>query len=367
MQGDVSMGTGLLNRLFGTSRRKTFQEESLNVQKVKELIISVDIAEVTIKTHSLPRVDITFESYEGGPMLEVDQTDETLKIMANKEEKGVTFVWGNLPKCQLNVSLPVDIADTWDIAATSGKITADSIVTGRLWAKATSGVVKLSNITAGHLTANTTSGRLYLNEIKTEKLSFLANSGKAEVFSSYGDIRGQVGSGVMLISGVKGEELDVKAGSGKITLKEVYMKEALVRANSGDIAAENFWVETTNTSVGSGKINIRDFRGSVKGNANSGNINISVSENSNLDLKTGSGNIHVEFQDFELNTSYDIKTGSGDMITNLPMSLEKRGKHHLLGKTGNGDNLIRLRTGSGRAVLYTAKSSLIKQGKGNTL
>ena len=59
---------------------------------------------------------------------------------------------------------------------------------------------------------------------------------------------------------------------------------------------------------------------------------------------------------------FDIKTGSGDIVTNLPMNVEQIGKHHLRAKSGNGENLIRLRTGSGKVVLHTAKSSLVKHG-----
>jgi DUF4097 and DUF4098 domain-containing protein YvlB len=356
---------GILKRLFRIPRETVKLEESFAIQNLNVLTISVDIANVDIMVHQLPKVDVEFESYEGGPGLEVTQTENALTIISKKERKGPRFLFGDLPKCYLKIYVPMDVANNWDIAASSGIIHASNLVADAFRISATSGKINLSTLTAEKVIANTTSGKILLKDMKMEKLKFLANSGKVEIDSAYGDISGQVGSGSVFISGVKGEELDVGAGSGKVVLREVYMKHATIHANSGKIEAENFRVESTIAKVGSGKIDIRDFRGAIKGNANSGNINLSISENSELDLKTGSGNILVEFQEFELNTKFDIKTGSGSITTNLPMSLEQSEKRHFLGKAGNGENLIHLRTDSGNAVLYTVKSSLNKKGKGN--
>ncbi|WP_026908679.1 DUF4097 family beta strand repeat-containing protein [Paucisalibacillus globulus] len=344
---------GLVKRLFGTSRETVKHERSFDIQKVNDLIISVDVTDVEVIIHELPKVDIMFESYEGGPGLEIMDADNALTIISKKEHKGPTFVFGELPKCYLKIYVPTDIANHWDVSATSGIIHASHIVSKTFRANATSGKVTLSKITAEKINVHTTSGKMLLKELRADKLRFHANSGIVEIHSSYGDISGQVGSGSILISEAKGEDLEVKSGSGKIILKEVYMENAAVKANSGKIEAEKLWAETTIADVGSGKINMNNFRGSIKGNANSGNINISVSDNSTLDLKTGSGNIHVEFREFELNAMFDIKTGSGDIITNIPMYVEKRENHQLHGKTGDGENVIRLRTGSGKAEMFT--------------
>ena len=344
---------GLFKSIFGASKEMIRHERSFDIQKVNDLIVSVDVADVEVIIHELPKVDITFVSYEGGPGLEIMDADNALTIISKKEHKGPTFTFGELPKCYLKIYVPTDVANHWDISATSGIIHVSHNVAKTFRANATSGKVTLSKITAEKINVHTTSGKMLLKELKTNKLRFHANSGIVEIHASYGDISGQVGSGSILISEAKGEDLEVKSGSGKIVLKEVYMKSATVKANSGKIEAEKFWTETTIADVGSGKINMNDFRGAIKGNANSGNITISVSDNSTLDLKTGSGNIHVEFQEFELNSIFDIKTGSGNFSTNIPMQVEKREKHHLLGKTGDGKNVIRLRTGSGKAEMFT--------------
>lgn len=364
------MGEGwmsLLKRLFRTSSKTVKKEETIDVQKVQEFIIDVDIVDVEVMVHEHPKVEISFESYEGGPSLIVTHSTDRLIIQAKREYKKPVFFWMDFPKCILKVFVPSDIADHWDMKATSGILTAANLIASEIHVSATSGKINLKQITANKVILTTTSGKIIVSEVKAEKLTFIANSGKAEISSVYGDINGKVGSGGIRLAEVKGEVLQLKAGSGIISLKEVYMKNATLQANSGKIEAENYWVETTDASVGSGKINIRDYRGAIKGSANSGNINISISDNSNLDLRTGSGNIHLEFHEFELNTKYDIKTGSGEIITNLPMTINRGEKHHLQGLSGNGEYLIRLRTGSGRTVLYTAKSSLIKHGKGNKI
>ncbi|MBC5636856.1 DUF4097 family beta strand repeat protein [Ornithinibacillus sp. BX22] len=355
------MVTDIISRIFGGTKQKVVQEESIAIHKLSDLIISVDSAEVEVIPHESPSVDIKLESFEGGPVLETTKTDDTLLITAKRERQGIVFLWGNVTKCKLQLHIPVDIADNVDITATSGKITLTHLIANTVRIMATSGTVNLAKVTASKLTLNTTSGKIRAKELKTEKLSFVANSGIAEIHSSYGNIHGSVGSGSIRLTEAKGEELELKAGSGKLILREVYMKQATVRSNSGMIEAKSFYGETTNAHVGSGKISFRDFSGALKANAYSGNINLSVSENAGLDLKTGRGNIRVGFQEYELNSVFDIKTGSGSIVTNLPMKIEQREKHHIVGKSGYADNLIRVRTGSGNAELYTEKSSIMNQ------
>lgn len=348
------MVTELLNRLIGISKQVTRQEESFDSQKLKDIIISTDIVSVEVLVHEQPIVEVTLTSYEDGPVLQTEMTENALVITAKKERKGPHFVFGNLPKCHLQILVPEDIADNWDITTSSGGIAASQLTANVFRASATSGKLTLANMTAGKVMADTTSGKIKIEEIKTDKLTFHAGSGKVEVTSSYGDIVGKVGSGNVSLSGAKGEELEVKAGSGKIILNEVYMKNATLRANSGKITSEYFWSESTNVSVGSGIIDMQGMRGSVSGGANSGNISLSLVENADLDLKTGSGKITLIFQQEELNAQFDIKTGSGDIVTDIPMLVEQNNRHHITGKVGTGENHIRLRAGSGNIVMNKA-------------
>ncbi len=92
------MVSGLLNKLI-SPKNTTIQKESFDVHKLNELTISTDIAKVDILTHEHPRVDIQLESYEEGPYLKTNKTEESLTIIAEKEWKGPTFVFGSFPKC----------------------------------------------------------------------------------------------------------------------------------------------------------------------------------------------------------------------------------------------------------------------------
>jgi DUF4097 and DUF4098 domain-containing protein YvlB len=338
---------GLLNRLIGSPKNIIKQEESIEVNKVKNIYITSDIVTVKVYTHEFPRVDLQFESYEDGPVLQTEKTEEALMITAKREKKGPTFFFGSLPKCKLQLYVPKDIAESWDIRVTSGEISLEHLIAEELRISTTSGIITMTDITAGKIVTDTTSGKIMMDKLRADKITSLASSGKIEINSSYGDFSGKVGSGSVRVVEVKGEELDVRTGSGKVILNEVYMKNATIRANSGTITAEHLWSETTESSVGSGKIELRDIRGNVKGDANSGNINLMMADNSELDLRTGSGNIHLDYQQIELDTRFDIRTGSGNIQSNIAMNMNERGRNHLNGKVGNGKNEVRIRTGSG--------------------
>ncbi|WP_010098284.1 DUF4097 family beta strand repeat-containing protein [Ornithinibacillus scapharcae] len=348
---------GILKGLLNSSRKTIGQERSFEIRKLHDFNLSADIADVGIIVHDQPRIYISFETYENGPVLETIEKEDSFTISAKRESNGPTIVIGNIPKCRLDIYVPSDIATNWDIRVTSGRITAENLLAKTIRVSATSGSIKLSNVITERAELNTKSGKISVNKLNVDMLKFRALSGKVMIRSSYGDINGEVGSGEIAVSEIKGDDLTLSTGSGRINIKEVYYKNVTLEAGSGKISAESFWGEKTNARVGSGVIDFRDFQGSMKGNSYSGNIKISISENSSLDLKTGSGNINVEFQDFDIHSMFDVKTGSGGIVTNLPMQMETQKKHHMVGKVGHGDNLIRLRTGSGKVVMYTMKSN----------
>lgn len=356
---------GIIKDLMSGSRKTIVQEQSFEIQKLNEFNVTADIADISIIVYDQPRIDIKFETYENGPVLETIEEEDSFSINARRKRNGPTIVFGNLPKCRLEIYVSSEIASKWDISVTSGKVTAENLIARLVRVNATSGSINLSNIISEEIELNTTSGKISVSQLKVDRLKFTALSGKVVVHSCYGDICGEVGSGEISVTELKGEELKLSTGSGRIVIKEVYYRNSSLEASSGKISAESFLGEKTNARVGSGVINIRDFQGSIKGNAYSGNINVSISDNYSLDLKTGSGNINVEFQEFDMHSMFDVKTGSGGIATNLPMQVEMHKKHHLVGKVGNGDNLIRLRSGSGKVVLYMANSSFVKQGLDN--
>lgn len=348
------MVSGLLNKLI-SPKNTTIQKESFDVHKLNELTISTDIAKVDILTHEHPRVDIQLESYEEGPILKTNKTEKSLTIIAEREWKGPTFVFGSFPKCHLQIQVPKDIADHWDISTTSGKISAAQLVGKSFRAKANSGTISLVNITADKMNAHATSGEIIMKEIKTQGLEFMITSGEVKIVSSYGDISGRLRSGDVQISRAKGENLELKATSGSIILKEVYMKNAVLQTTSGEIEARHFWTEKINVSVRSGDINLQEFRGAIIGSANSGDINLAITESSNMNLKAGSGDIRLVLPEQELNARIDIKTGSGEIISNIPINIERRADNRLLGKSKDGENLIHIRTGSGDVEIRGTK------------
>ncbi|MEN2768838.1 DUF4097 family beta strand repeat-containing protein [Ornithinibacillus xuwenensis] len=353
-------GFGLLNLLRKTPRETIIQEATIACTRVKNLIMSTSSAEVEVVVHEHPRVDVVLHTYEGGPELKTKHTEDTLTITAKKEEKVTFMLFGNMPKCHLQLKVPKDIAENWDIATASGKISAKQLIANRLNVHATSGAIKLSEISAEKIKSVSVSGKLTIREVKVEQLDFTVTSGSVDVHSVYGDINGEVVSGKVVMKGIKGQQLDVRAGSGRIHLQDVQMQDVDLHASSGKIEAEHLYAETIKAIVSSGKISFQDTRGDIKGHAMSGNIDLTIKENATLDLKAGSGNINLEFQEYELNSMFDIKTGSGSIVANIPMSIEHKEKRSLQGKAGEGEQTIRLRTGSGNVIMYSSKHAASK-------
>lgn len=350
---------GILARFINRSRETIVQEKSIEVEKLKHLIVSATSVELEIVVHEHPRVDILFKTYEGGPELKTEQTEDSLIIKAKKEGKMTIVMFGNMPKCHLVINVPKEIAEHWDVSTTSGKITTAQILAQTIRLRAVSGSIALSESSAGRLTIHATSGKLKIRDVKVEQLNFDVTSGNVDIASVYGDIEGEVLSGKINIANVKGQNLELKTGSGKIYLQDSYMENVEVSSSSGRIDLQRLHADAVRTIVSSGNIKLTDVHGALKGRASSGNITLNLEDNTTVDLSTGSGNIYVEFKEYELNTAFDIQTSSGNIVTNIPMQIEDRQKGSLRGKAGEGDHLIRLRTTSGKVVMDTTKSAIV--------
>ena len=188
----------------------------------------------------------------------------------------------------------------------SGSVTVDG-VKGPVKAQSGSGTLRLSNL-GDELHGNTGSGDVRVESVK-------------------GDVHLVTGSGSIEALGVAGN-FTATTGSGRVRVEEV--------------ARGRVEVET-----GSGGIEVRGVRGPLRARTGSGGITAEGEATGEWTLHAGSGPIDVRVPP---GSSFDLyaQTSSGHVTVDQPLTVQgtiRRGE--LRGKVGGGGVAMDLRTGSG--------------------
>lgn len=220
------------------------------------------------------------------------------------------------------------------------------------------------------------------------ELDFKTGSGNIEVIGVNIELNGSTGSGNIEVEGVVGD-VHTNTGSGNITLDEV---DGRLDANTGSGSIRIGRVKgDSRLNTGSGNIRVNSIEGEMRMNTGSGNIDVvDASITGNSSFNTGSGTAEVSLAT-ELNHDLSISTGSGNAILDFngqeisgefvmkahdkddiraPFRFDKEygdddddddnrrrrwnrgGRGYTKeAKVGNKDILIKISTGSGRAVV----------------
>lgn len=177
----------------------------------------------------------------------------------------------------------------------------------------------LVDAAAGRVTAEGTRGFLNVD----------TGSGSVEVRDAEGDIRVDTGSGGVDLTGVRSRRLYVDTGSGRVTGTGIRSEEILVDTGSGGIRLSDVRATDIRLDTGSGGVEL-DLASDVR----------------SLQIDTGSGGVTLRAP-AELGAELDIETGSGGIDFDLPVTVSRAGRRHLVGRIGDGSGHIRIETGSG--------------------
>jgi DUF4097 and DUF4098 domain-containing protein YvlB len=98
--------------------------------------------------------------------------------------------------------------------------------------------------------------------------------------------------------------------------------------------------------TGSGSIELKGVKGSLKAETGSGNIKVTGAPTANWKLQTGSGGVELWAGDAPL--TLDAETGSGNVHTDREMLTQgSTDRHHVTGKLNGGGPTVHIETGSG--------------------
>lgn len=169
-------------------------------------------------------------------------------------------------------------------------------------------------------------------------------SGEQSIRGLSGPVDADTGSGNIVISDI-GDDVKADTGSGDIRVVSI---KGVVHADTGSGSirgsdlAKGLWADT-----GSGTVEVRGLQGGLRADTGSGSIIAEGTPTSEWRLDAGSGNIEVHLParaSFTLHAHAD----SGRVTVDRPITVQGTlGRSDVRGKTGSGGPLLDLRSGSG--------------------
>jgi DUF4097 and DUF4098 domain-containing protein YvlB len=170
-------------------------------------------------------------------------------------------------------------------------------------------------------------------------------SGGIHVVRIGGEVHAETGSGDIKLEGIQGNAT-ANTGSGTIRASGV-AGEFSGETGSGDVHLEQSAPGRVKVSTGSGEVELAGVNGPVRVETGSGEIKAEGQLSGDWRLETGSGGVTVSVPS---SAAFDLHahTDSGKISTNRPITMEGTlSRNDYRGKVGAGGYLLEVKTGSG--------------------
>ena len=238
VHGDITKFNSLSEHYVEKSYTCTDDVDSISIDEVS--------GSVEFVSGDVDKVSVTYFDKEDESVYEIQESDGKLSI-ERKEERGFHFFLIDFSEHLMTVTVPRDFCGELDVRSTSGSIRMNDITGKIITAKVTSGSVKLEKVTSeSDLTIQSTSGSISLTDVVAGgNVSAKLTSGgiRLDNLKADGDISLEAVSGSVKGT-IAGKESDyrIHAGvtSGSCNLKDSDQgsKELNVKTTSGSIKVE---------------------------------------------------------------------------------------------------------------------------------
>ncbi|GAB6930458.1 hypothetical protein JCM10914A_44410 [Paenibacillus sp. JCM 10914] len=183
-----------------------------------------------------------------------------------------------------------------------------------------------------------------------------SGSGNIDIAQLLGDqIEVKASSGNVRLTHVSGDKLQVYTGSGNMSIEEIRAESIMLKAGSGNIRAEQYTAASLSFQNGSGNVELDSGASELQGKSGSGDILIVTEDLAhNTDIQAGSGKVTIDLVQMPSSLEVDYQGGSGRGSVEwdgFQSEVNDQNGKRLKGMFGAGEALLKVRTGSGNFTL----------------
>ncbi|WOV86671.1 DUF4097 family beta strand repeat-containing protein [Sporosarcina oncorhynchi] len=214
--------------------------------------------------------------------------EETLFIHLKSSWYWFVLLNFNFKPVTVNISLPKKVYQSFIMKSNNGRIEATKILGETISAKTINGRIELREIAATSLTAGT-------------------------------------GNGLLALQNIQADQIHVKTANGRIEMNTIDAETIFTKSNNG-------------------RIELTGVNGALTGATMNGRITLQTTHlDQPIDFQTNNGSIQIEARNEPTNVSVQAKTANG--------KINIFGEQNSRTVFGNGEHVIRLRSGNGRITV----------------
>lgn len=323
-----------MSRLFGSERREEdiITTKHFEVDHLKQIFLITEAVDVIIQTHDEEGIDLVFTTFEDGPEMEVEQTDNGLRVDVFDPSPVRIFIFSvDLPKASLVLKVPPKIADIWEIEASSRRVIIGPIQPKAFYAKIGSGKIECPTLQAEQIDIELTSGQLTCGLLDANDLRLDVTSGRVDITHVHSKkMNIDFTSGYMHIENISSHIYEGKGTSGKITFNNVSVDDFQQRFTSGSMHVDRMHTVSMEASVTSGKMEIDR----ITSNA--------------IDVRTTSGRIDLTLDEDQHDWHLELDVSSGKIEAPAEMQKTYESAKRVEGTIGEGNNQLYAKASSGK-------------------
>lgn len=310
-----------------TKKEEREEKHTFSLADVEKITIDACAIDILIDTHESSDTHLIFNTFEGGPEMEIEESDDMLLIRVTQAPK--TFYW-NVQKAILTMKVPPSVAKTWDIQSTSQKVRLRDIKTTALNIQISSGVIDCKTIQADTVHVKASSGDIKMNQIASKNVTASASSGSIDLLHIHCDhLSSSSTSGKNDVQSIVCNIGVLECSSGKISCNQSKMAQATFRCNSGKTQLRDVSFEKITSTITSGSFHAHD---------------ISMD---NAYIEGSSGNIFASLHPTMENFTIEGSTSSGNIYIDAPLSFNNQSGNHVKGSVGSGEKQLIFKATSG--------------------
>ncbi|MHA6253305.1 DUF4097 family beta strand repeat-containing protein [Oceanobacillus sp. CAU 1775] len=264
--------------LFKNKKEPVIQENTVKVSQIKEFEIHSDIVNIEFIIHDKAQVDITLETFEKGPELQMSLVNDRLVVEAEIPQKKRILNIRSGEYAKLEIRLPEDFAEHYKIKSATGNIKAKNLIFETMLMKTGAGNIDATNFHGKDIELRTGAGNIFVENIDSNRLEVDTGAGSVNGKSCSGKIVAKSGAGNVRFQVAGNQDLEMKSGAGNVHVDFMNLEElnATIRAN-----------------VGLGNI-VSDLPNQQGGTQKSNKLSIILGEGTyNHEFKSGVGSIYL--------------------------------------------------------------------------
>lgn len=330
--------------------------EKYAADEVRDLMVSVEDADVTVNTSDVSTVEVQVTvkgndrdkamDYYEQQNFSVKLDGETLHVHSKREKSyKKSYDWSNSADIHVAISMPTNI--TSNIRTSDGDLVIDELTAGATivtsdgdieatWlegisisVKTSDGDISIGTAAGEEIAIQTSDGDIVADRLEGSSVSVKTSDGDLALGNVAGDLRIQTSDGDILIDSMDGE-LDAKTSDGDLIIGEIISSSAEARTSDGEIK-------------------VREATGSLTLRTSDGDVELGLIDPENINVTISSGDVLLSMpQDLPATLNIRAQNVRMNSFSNFSGDLDDS---RVDGDLNGGGALIQVHTSDGDVVL----------------